>query len=101
VPLVGQAAAHVGQETRDRVPGIPWRAIVAIHGCWGLTVGGRPAGPSDAASSENWVSLSTAGVLAGGGSPDGPDPVGWRSVLANGPTRYAIVETGDANRDGR
>lgn len=66
----------------------------------GLTVGLRPAGPSDAASFESWVSLSTAGALAGGGSADGLGPAGWRSVLANGPTRYAIVETGSGDATG-
>ena len=29
--LLGEAATHVGQEVRDRAPGLPWRQVIATR----------------------------------------------------------------------
>lgn len=31
IGIVGEAASHVSEETRDRVPEVPWRAIVGMR----------------------------------------------------------------------
>jgi uncharacterized protein with HEPN domain len=38
VEIIGEAAAHVGEDTRENFPEIPWLQIVAMRTAWSMFI---------------------------------------------------------------